>query len=316
MVSLQIIFLNIKTMKQQFFFILLAATFLLLFSCKKKEIFSPDKYIETESFQSGTSDPEVIKRFAYSQDNQLTSMWLKEGNTTLTFEYNKDKTISKIISSENKGATYALLSYKDKLVAEIQYYENNQLALESLFYRKDKKNTINKIENYVYGNFSPEKKSVLADLLFAEGKNMPELKRKSHKSGGKSLYSVLNITYEGDNIYRVRLSYVVDGEASLYSASTYTYDGMKNPYYGLPYVLLELTGYSKNNVTHVTTPIENDPLKTLYSIENSYSYEKKYPVYKSVIETVSYITGKDTSGNPVFSTFARYSSYQYSYKWK
>ena len=302
-------------MKQQFFFILLTATCLLLFSCKKKEIFSPNRYIETETFQSGTSTSEVIKRFIYSQDNQLTSMWLKEENTTLTFEYNKDKTIKKITSSENNGANYALLSYADKRLTEIQYYENNQLARESLFSRKEKKNTINKIENYVHDGFSSETKSVLAEMLFADAKNMPQSARKSQKSGGKQLYSVLNVTYEGDNIQRVRLSYIIDDKEVLYSTYTYSYDEMKNPYYGLPYALFELTGYSKNNVKSVHFPIENDPLKTMFTISNTYSYEKKYPVDKSVVEMKTYIIGS-SEGKYIYTTTSQYGYYQYSYRGK
>ena len=302
-------------MKKQFFLTVIVMPFLLLFSCNKKEVFSPNKYIETESFQSGSSS-EIVKRFVYSENNQLSSVWLKNenGDATLTFEYNKDKTIKKIISSENNGKNYAVLSYENKLITQVQYYENDKLAQESVFSRKEKKNTINKIENYVYDGFSAKKKSVLADLLFADMKIMPESVRKNHKSGGKSLYSVLNITYENDNIFRVRLSYIVDSEVELFAIITYEYDNMKNPYYGLPYPLAELTGYSKNNVTSVMIPIENDPYKTLIIVENNYSYEKKYPVYKSVVESETYITGYDTLKNPIWNTTYQRSSYNYSYK--
>ena len=302
-------------MKKQIFLIVMAVPFLLLFSCNKKEVFNPNKYIETESFQSGSSR-EVVKRFVYSTNNQLSSVWLKNenGEAALTFEYNKDKTIKKIISSENNEKNYAVLSYENQLITQVQYYENDKLAQESIFSRKEKKNTINKIENYVYDGFSVKKKSILADLLFADVKTMPELVRKNHKSGGKSLYSILNITYENENIHRVRLSYVVDNEAILFAVITYVYDDKKNPYYGLPYPLAELTGYSKNNVTNVMKPIENDPYKTMIIIENNYSYEKKYPVYKSVIESETYIIGYDTLGEPIWNTTYHRSSSNYTYK--
>ena len=293
------------------FFVLTAI--LLLFSCNKKEVFSPNKYIVSESFQSGSSDFEAIKRFVYSEKNQLVSVWLKENNTTLTFDYNKDKTINKITSSENNGTNYALLSYDNQLVTQIKYYEKNELAQESLFFRKEKKNTINKIEYYVYDGFSAKEKSVLADLLFAEVKTMPESVRKSHKSGRKSLYSVQNITYEGDNIFRVRLSYIKNGAEEPFSITTYNYDDKKNPYYGLPYAFTGLTGYSKNNVTFARTSRENDPLKTMITIENKYSYEKKFPTYNAVTESETYIVGYDTLKNPIFTTVLRYYSYRYGY---
>jgi len=295
--------------------IIIILPFFLFVSCDKKEIFSPNKYIETESYQSGASSLEVEKRFVYSEKEQLISLWLRDGNTTLTFEYNKDKTIKKITSSENDEATYAILFYENKLITQIQYYEGNQLAMESIFSRKEKKNTINKIENYVYVDFSfPKKKNILADLLFTEMKNVPKTAHKNHKSGEKSLFYVLDITYENDNIFRVRLSYFDNDKAIVYSVSTYTYDDMKNPYYGLPYAIFELTGYSKNNVKYVTTSLENDKYKTMFTIDNNYSYEKKYPVYKSVTESENYIIGYDTSNKPIFTTISQYSAYYYTYR--
>ena len=283
---------------------------LLLFSCNKKEIFSPNKYIVSESLQSG-SNLEVIKRFTYSEDNQLVSLWLKENNTTLTVEHNKDKTIQKI--TEDNGTNYAVLSYSDKLITQIQYYENNRLAIERIFSRKEKKNTINKIETYVYDGFLAEKKNVLAELLFSELKTMPEPFRKNHKSGGKLLYSVQDVTYEGDNIFRVRLSYIENDVPLLHSITTYDYDDKKNPYYGLPYFLVGLTGYSENNVKFVRTTLENDPDNTMITIENDYSYEKKYPVYNSVVETKSYVY-YDNEKKPIWATELRYRSYEYAYK--
>ncbi len=300
-------------MKKHFFYITIIVPALLLSACNKKEIFSPSRYIQTETFQEGSNDYEASMRFTYSENNQLVSVWLKEGNATLTFESNKDKTISKIISSENNGTDYALLSYEDKLITQIQYYEHNQLARESIFLRKEKKNTINKIENYAYDGFSSE--GVLAAMLFADVKTMPESVRKMHKSGGKSLYSVQNISYENENIHRVRLSYVVDNKESLYSTTTYNYDDKKNPYYGLPYAFLKLTGYNKNNETYARTSFENDKYKTMITVESSYSYEKKYPIYRSVIESETYIIAFDSVGGPKeWATDTEYSSYQYTYK--
>ena len=308
-------------MKQQFFCFSVIILILILFSCEKKEIFSPKKYIETESFQSGSSDFEVSKRFVYSEKKQLSSVWLKDGNATLTFEYNKDKTVSKITSTENNGVFYALLSYKDGLLANIQYYENNQLVRESVFSRKEKANTINKIENYVYDGFASESEGALSGMLFSELKTMPEYMRKMHKSGEKSLYSVQNITYENENISRVRLNYTANDKLSLYSTTSYDYDDKKNPFYGLPYAFLKLAGYNKNNERYALTTFENDPEKTMITINNTYSYEKKYPVYKSVMESETYITGyetviegKDTLVKPIWTTNSKYRSYSYTYK--
>jgi len=289
----------------EFCFFSVVLTAVLLFSCGKKEIFSPNKYILTESLQSGSANFDIVKRFVYSEKKQLVSVWLKEGNTTLTFEYNEDKTIKKITSSENNGSNYALLSYENKLITQIQYYENNELAQESLFFRKEKKNTINKIEYYIYDGFSAKEKSILEDLLFAEVKNIPESVQKSHKSGGKSLYSVQNITYEGDNIFRVRLSYIKNGVEELFSITTYNYDDKKNPYYGLPYAITGLIGYSKNNVTFARITLENDPSKTMITIKNNYSYEKKYPVYNAVEKTII----------STINFQLQYRSYQYDYQW-
>ena len=292
----------------------IAVLSLILFSCNKKEIFSPDRYIETESIQLGAADMEIYKRFTYSNKKQLTSVWLKNGNATLTFEYNKDKTIKKITSTEDKGVFYALLFYENKLVKRIEYYENNQLARESIFSRKAKKNTINKIESYVYDGFADKNEGALSDLLFEDAKKMPKSMRKMHKSGEKSLYAVQDITYENDNISRVRLSYANQGNVSVFSTTSYTYDDKKNPFYGLPYAFLNLTGYSKNNEKYTRTSYENDEFKTMITIDNSYSYEKKYPTHKTVVESNTYITGKDGEGNYIWATDVQHSSYKYTYK--
>jgi hypothetical protein len=302
-------------MKKHFVYMAIMITVLLIQGCNKEEIFSPSRYIETERFQSGSSPLETVKQFTYSKKNQLTSVWLKEGNTTLTFEYNKDKTIKRINSSEMNNGCYALLFYDNKLVTHIHYYENNLLARESIFSRKEKGKTINKIENYVYPGFSPKNKGILSVLLFPNTEKMPDVVLKQHKDGSKSLYSVLNITYEDENISRVRLSYVVDGEISLYSTTSYKYDNKQNPYYGLPYAFLQLTGYSKNNEVHARTSFEKDKYKTMITVESNYSYEKKYPVYKSVTKSETSAISFDANGLPKnWATKNEYHTCQYTYR--
>jgi len=308
MLPLQKNHFKIAGMKRNFWSITLIIVMGLLFSCNKKEIFNPNKYLETESLQEGAAALEIAKRFTYSDKNQLVTVWLKKDNTTLTFEYNKDKTIKKIM--ENNADSYALLSYDNKLITNIQYYKNNQLVQESIFSRKEKKNTINKIEHYVYDGFTPETKGVLFALLFPEAKNMPESLQKMHKSGEKSLYCVQNITYEGENIFRVRLDY---GDV-LYSTATYTYDEQKNPYYGLPYAFTDLTGYSKNNVKYARIALENSREKVMITLDNTYSYEKKYPTYKSVVESKTYAIAFDSNTPTAWATDVKYRSYQYAYK--
>jgi hypothetical protein len=257
----------------------------------------------------------VVKQFTYSKKNQLTSVWIKDGNTTLTFEYNKDKTIKKINSSEMNNSCYAELFYDNKLITHIYYYENNSLARESVFSRKEKKKTINKIESYVYDGFSPKRKNVLSDFLFPETKNMPDIVRNKHKAAAKALYSVQDISYENDNISRIRLSFVVNDETTLYSTTSYKYDNKNNPYYGLPYAFMQLTGYSKNNETYARTSLENDKYKTMITIESSYLYEKKYPVDKSVLKSETYVVSFGTDGLPKdWATDNEYSTCQYTYK--
>jgi hypothetical protein len=286
-----------------------------LCTCNKREIFSPSRYIETEKFQSGSNLIEVIKQFTYSKKNQLTSVWIKEGNTTLTFEYNKDKTIKKINSSEMNNTCYAELFYENKLITHIYYYENNRLAREGVFSRKGKKDHINKIENYVYDGFSPKSEHILSDFLFPETKNMPDIIRKRHKDACKSLYSVQNITYENENISRVRLSFVANGQTNLYSTTSYDYDNKHNPYYGLPYAFMQLTGYSKNNETYARTSLENDKYKTMIIVKSDYIYEKKYPTSKSVVKSETYAVTFDADGLPKdWATDNEYSTYQYTYK--
>ncbi|MDR1181264.1 MAG: hypothetical protein LBL13_04745 [Bacteroidales bacterium] len=298
--------------KQSFYMTIITA--LLFCACNKREIFSPNRYIETEKLQTGASSLELVKQFTYAKKNQLTSVWLKDNNTTLTFEYNKDKTVKQINSSEMNNTCYAQLFYENKLVTHIHYYENNLLVRESVFSRKGKKNTINKIENYVYNGFSSKEAGTLSLLLFPETKNMPETVLKQHKNGEKELYAVLDVTYENDNISRVRLFYMANGVSTLHSTTTYTYDNKQNPYYGLPYAFMQLTGYNKNNEVYARTSYENDRYKTMITIESTYLYEKKYPTDKSVTESETSAVSFDANGAPKdWATSSKYSSSQYTY---
>ena len=294
-------------------FIILITLIFVFCSCNKQEIFSPSQYIETESLSKTKGGMEVVKRFAYL-DKQLTSVWLV-GDVTLTFEYNSDKTVSRINSSE-KNNTYAQLSYENKKITQIQYYEENELAREIVFGRKDGGTTINKVEKYVYDGFLA--KSALADMLFPETKSLPQSMLKSHKSSaGKSLYSIENVTYEGDNISRVRWYSVKDGEQTLQTVTSYKYDDKKNPYYGLPYAFLELSGYNKNNITSIVISYESGQDKKdqkILTIENVYFYNKNYPVNNSVTEHTTYIVAYDKDKNPIFQTDTKSYTVQYGYK--
>jgi hypothetical protein len=302
-------------MKRKSLYVAIIIAVIFLCACNKQEIFSPNRYIETEKYQSASSPLEVIKQFTYSKKNQLTSVWIKDENTTLSFEYNKDKTIRKINSSEMNNTCYAELFYDNKLITHIYYYENNRMARESVFSRREKKKTINKIENYVYDGFSSKRENVLSNFLFPETKNMPEAVRNKHKDAGKTLYSIQDITYENDNISRVRLSFVVDGQTTLYSTTSYSYDNKNNPYYGLPYAFMQLTGYSKNNETYARTSLENDKYKTMITVESSYLYEKKYPTDKSILKSETYAVSFDVNGLPKdWATDNEYTTYQYTYK--
>ena len=295
------------------YFITLILLILVLCSCNKQEVFSPSQHIETESKSNENGGMDVVKRFTYT-DKQLTSVWLA-GDVTLTFEYNNDKTIKRINSSEKEN-TYALLSYENKQITQIEYYEENNLAREIIFGRKDGGKTINKVEKYVYDGFFA--KSMLSDMLFPETKSLPESVLKSRKSAGKSLYSVENVTYEGDNIQRVRWYSVKDEERTLQTETTYKYDDKKNPYYGLPYAFLELSGYNKNNITSTMVSYEHNKGKegqiVLVTIENSYSYDKKYPVSISIAEHKTYFMAYEAQKNPIYQTDTKNHTTQYAYK--
>ncbi len=297
--------------KTSYSFIIVMILACIFCSCKKEEIFSPSRYILTESKQEG-SDMRLTKQFNYS-GKELTSVYLNQEKITLTFEYNSDKTVKKITSSDG---SYALMEYDSKRITQIQYYEDGKLTHENKFYRKEKKNTINKIETYTYDGFSSE--GILLKMLFPESKSVPDNIRKSHKDTGGKLYAVRNVTYEGDNINRVRTFYVdAKGEQIEYYSTSYDYDKYKNPYYGLPYAFSDLTGYCKNNVSSSIMSYEYGKDKEdqkVLTIQNSYSYEKKYPTYNAIAEHTTYIVGYDTLERPIFNTFTQNKAAQYMYK--
>ena len=276
-------------MNKNHYFIIVWVLICILHSCNKQEIFNPSRYILAES-KLENSGSKIIKQFNYS-DKELISVDLVQEKINLKFEYNKDKTVKKITSSD---ASYALFEYDKKHITQIQYYEGGKLTHENKFYRKEKKNTINKIETYTYDGFSSE--GILLKMLFPESKSVPEAFRKMHKSTDGSLYAVRNVTYEGDNIQRVRLYYIANNERVEYSTTTYSYDDKKNPYYGLPYAFLDLTGYNKNNAVTEIISYENHAQNILlFTIRKEYAYEHKYPTTCSITERTTTTSNNDST---------------------
>lgn len=280
------------------YYLLIGLVLFLMFSCQKSEVFNPKKKIQ---FVEKQNDSEIVltDEFVYNDKKQLQSILHLLDKDTISFIFNKDKTISTIfLSKENERVE---LTYNKSLLTNIKCFENNELKLEILVERKEKTNKIRKLSFYLAKSDS-KLTSVFVPKTFQ--------KLKVHKSN-KELTAYQYITYEKDNITTVR-TYLAQGkDSTLYYTATYKYDDKVNPFYGLPYPIVDLLGYSKNNISSIHYYYDNgydEYDRALITQKFDYKYNKSYPIKCTMTEmsTFSDKTGYQKD-NDVYNYQVRYS---------
>lgn len=278
-------------MKKFFLFLAIAATVAMTFSsCKPDdEIYNPKCKISKIWYYSNSDWENPDVRFVYGKKGVLDSIRLK-GGASFLFEYNKDKTVSKIVSDDSLCVEVIELSYTDRLVDKIVYSVDGQVCKEITFKRDAETTRITDIEEIYdkefYEGLIYQKKSRLYNTFLGDADAAHEwIQRVPTKD--LTVRCTKKVKYDpGKKEKYLNIAEVVEYFPNLNQeiVHTYTYDlETYNPYYGLQYAYADLSGYYVNNVKKETQTVKTNGMQTKY-VEYTYDYSglnfinnKKYP---------------------------------------
>ena len=278
-------------MKKFFLFLAIAATVAMTFSsCKPDdEIYNPKCKISKIWYYSNSDWDNPDVRFVYGKKGVLDSICLKE-STSFLFEYNKDKTVSKIVSDDPLCVEVIELSYTDRLVDKMVYSVDGQVRKEITFKRDAETTRITDIEEVYdkefYEGLIYQKKSRLYNTFLGDADEAHEwIQRVPTKD--LTVRCTKKVKYDpGKKEKYLNIAEVVEYFPNLNQeiVHTYTYDlETYNPYYGLQYAYADLSGYYVNNVKKETQTVKTNGMQTKY-VEYTYDYSglnfinnKKYP---------------------------------------
>lgn len=278
-------------MKKFFLFLAIAATVAMTFSsCKPDdEIYNPKCKISKIWYYSNSDWENPDVRFVYGKKGVLDSIRLK-GGASFLFEYNKDKTVSKIVSDDSLCVEVIELSYTDRLVDKMVYSVDGQVRKEITFKRDVETTRITDIEEIYdkefYEGLIYQKKSRLYNTFLGDADAAHEwIQRVPTKD--LTVRCTKKVKYDpGKKEKYLNIAEVVEYFPNLNQeiVHTYTYDlETYNPYYGLQYAYADLSGYYVNNVKKETQTVKTNGMQTKY-VEYTYDYSglnfinnKKYP---------------------------------------
>lgn len=255
-------------------------------ACHKDEVFNPHRRIITISTQTNT-DIQPTTNFLYNK-NTLTGMRIMPigvaGSIDYTFDYNKDNTMSKIYNIST--GERAELSYDHALLQRVDVYNssNNRVSYMEVSHKGKK------ITSVTYYSCEVSGESAMSALLFPTGYEL--MHKLMVRKDNIPPYMKQYITYDGDNVSRMRAyAYRQNGDSVLMCSYSYTYDQYNNPFYGLPLPVMDINGYSKNNVLSEQEVYDNGYdiySKAYISRQHSYECNKKYPIKHSMTENATF----------------------------
>lgn len=262
-----------------FFLVVIPAIILSGTSCNKyEETYKPKNRISKIWFRSNVDLPDQV--YTYDKKDLLQRIELKN-NRYYNFEYDKDKNVTGITHINEFGLTEAIkLDYKDKFVNKIEYVIEGAVRKVVTFTRRDDNTIASITENYDQEFFNNLEDITTSSLYaFFMGDDRDVLKIMAG-SGAKnlSLESITMLSYETENFNIVKTITTIP-DLNTIITSEMTYDEGNNPYYGLPYVYADLSGYSRNNkLTEKTTTTINGHLQPVVTKNYQYDYNgNDYP---------------------------------------
>jgi hypothetical protein len=272
-------------MKKTVYFLLLLLA-ISIFSCQHEDIYNQnEKLLSIIDYEISEKTPYVS--FIYDQDKISKAVF--HDQSKFQFEYNDDDQVTIIYGFYgNQSYGHVSMSYIDKKLCKVEYYNNlSQLFQMDTFYRLN--GTIYAFKSYLTSTLSKSfdaniKNSNLFKtyLYHLDSKNVQSIIEKS--KAGLVLVSYTNVTYTKGNITQLETVY----QNGFTTLSTFTYDDEKNPFYGLPFALMDylnfpsspLTSYCKNNFKtstyceHYGTPGTAAEISyDLVYLKNDYPYQ-------------------------------------------
>jgi len=278
-------------MKKYAFLLAMAAVLTVFFSsCKPDdEIYNPKCKISKIWYYSNSDWDHPDVTFLYGKHKVLDSIRL-DSTITFGFEYNKDKTVSKIVNAQPDYTETIEITYTDRLVDKMVYTVDDITRKEITFKRDEETTRITDIEEVYdkefYESFQYQKKSMLYNMFLGDAEAAHEwIQRVPTKD--LMVHCTKKITYDpGEKEKYENISKIVETYPNLNQeiTHTYTYDVESyNPYYGLQYAYADMAGYYVNNVLKEILTVKTNGAQTKY-VEYTYDYSgenfinnKKYP---------------------------------------
>ncbi len=184
-------------------------------------------------------------------------------NLLYSIEYNKDKTVSKVVHTNDNYTEEMEFFYNAKLLWRILYKADGATRAEIVFTRTldEKEKHLSKITNIkeyydeeFYRQFIDT--VALAPLFDAFIGTPPQLKVPKSTLKSEAVFALkrnIKVEYVGNNISRTEEDITIEGSEDhirRHIVTTYQYDNTLNPFYKLPFVYKELLAYSENNCTY------------------------------------------------------------------
>ncbi len=287
-------------MKKTFLLSLVAIFFVATFSsCFKQadDIYNPKCKIINIWYDEMTGTADDI----YTYENKELSKITYSDGSYLMITHNKNGTISEVKAYDENGVATGesvTMTYDKTLIATMSYIDDGTVYQKYEFTHVDKKISsikifvdnsvdVNKLSNsrlYKRCFGDPDQFGKLFDIISAKGLD---------------LYLEYLVTYTGDNLTKVQYE---EDYYDIHIAMTQTmqYDNMKNPYFGINFCLADFLGYTKNNITKVTST-------TVYTggYEGTDTYELNYTYQYNKYDFPTSISVEDEDEN-VDNTFIEY----------
>jgi len=216
---------------------------------------------------------------------------IKYNGELVNVKYDSNDQISELVPTD-PTAGKVVLSYADKKIAKITYV-NEQGEVE--YYMEFTRNDAGKIASVKTYSEELDKsrwESLCNNKLFSSVFSTEPIwlmLKQNNTKGQMSLLMEEFWTYNGNNVETVSVSMESEGYVSSL-LKTYTYDSNPNPCFGLPYLLAEISAYSKNNAVSCveTTTISYAGTTLLSQTETTkatYTYgSNKYPTAATFTE--------------------------------
>ena len=269
-------------------------------ACTKDGVYNPKEKISKIYQSSSTTYSGGGYDNTSTTPKHMTEAWTWDGKTVASISYygsdgDLDNTVNFTYDGKrlqriiNSSKEYTEFTYDGKKIDKFETYEDGKLASTGTVTYDGKQ--IVQIDIVEYDSKAAKSPSEIAYMQTLMQVVMPVYTEKTAQAintiatKGNDTYTI-KFEWDGKNISKCNMD-MGDGSVSI----TYTYDEMNNPYKGFLYILGEdgntSAWGSKNNVTKEVITYNYDGETNEYTANYTYEYDGKWPVTKTLSESVS-----------------------------